>query len=551
MMISRKIPCDSVLMSLFVSPASLTAFQLLFQTLSYGYILFVGSNYISDGSELLLLVPSLSGIVGSVVLPVLGAIPDGMMIIFSCLSADAETVSVGVGALAGSTVMLLTVPWFLAVLGGRVNLNNNKAVYSAADARAAGMDQWLPNRKLNPAHFFSWRETGVGVSSLVARNAKFMLTSFCLYITVQFPAVFFGIDSFAVRICAGFGSLMCTLVFCYYLKSQNKQSEKSDGVVEEMVTEKIFSAIRAGDISFRGAMDEFVRGPARRNDQEYFLLDDQVNVKRTIGDVLSHFFALFDLNKDGVISFDEFRSLMRELKDHITIEEMHSIFNEADSNNSGVLEFDEFVEMMTSYVRNQGRNRRGSALSDVSMKSNYHSEISSDEMPDVPEDLASLPPSEQQFRIKTRAAGMLFFGMALVTLFSDPAVEVVSEIGTRTGISAFYVSFVLAPLASNSSELIAAYNYAQKKTRKSMTVALSSLEGAAIMNNTFCLGIFLALVALKGIPWSYFPQVAGIAFVELVVGLFAIRKQTHRMIDALVILLMYPISLIIVYALQN
>ena len=32
---------------------------------------------ISDGSELLLLVPSLAGLVGSVVLPVLGAVPDG------------------------------------------------------------------------------------------------------------------------------------------------------------------------------------------------------------------------------------------------------------------------------------------------------------------------------------------------------------------------------------------------------------------------------------------------------------------------------------------
>jgi hypothetical protein len=43
----------------------------------YGYLLMYASNLISDGSELLLLVPSLSGLVGSVVLPVLGAVPDG------------------------------------------------------------------------------------------------------------------------------------------------------------------------------------------------------------------------------------------------------------------------------------------------------------------------------------------------------------------------------------------------------------------------------------------------------------------------------------------
>jgi len=37
-----------------------------------GYVLFVASNMISDGSELLLLVPSIAGLVGSCVLPVLG-----------------------------------------------------------------------------------------------------------------------------------------------------------------------------------------------------------------------------------------------------------------------------------------------------------------------------------------------------------------------------------------------------------------------------------------------------------------------------------------------
>lgn len=65
------------------------------------------------------------------------------------------------------------------------------------------------------------------------------------------------------------------------------------------------------------------------------------------------------------------------------------------------------------------------------------------------------------------------------------------------GIPPFYISFVLAPLASNGTELLAAYQFALKKTSKSVTVSLSQLEGAAIMNNTFCLGIFLFLIYLQ------------------------------------------------------
>lgn len=77
--------------------------QVLILFFGYGYILFLGSNMISDGSELLLLVPSLkgspksslsdtisTGIVGSIVLPVLGAVPDGAIILFSGLGDDAQ-----------------------------------------------------------------------------------------------------------------------------------------------------------------------------------------------------------------------------------------------------------------------------------------------------------------------------------------------------------------------------------------------------------------------------------------------------------------------------
>ena len=51
--------------------------QVLSLTFCYAYILFTASNMLSDGSELLLLVPSMAGIVGSNVLPILAAVPDG------------------------------------------------------------------------------------------------------------------------------------------------------------------------------------------------------------------------------------------------------------------------------------------------------------------------------------------------------------------------------------------------------------------------------------------------------------------------------------------
>jgi hypothetical protein len=55
--------------------------------------------------------------------PLHSAVPDGMIVLFSGMGPNAqEQLNVGVGALAGSTVMLITVPWLLSVYAGRVDI---------------------------------------------------------------------------------------------------------------------------------------------------------------------------------------------------------------------------------------------------------------------------------------------------------------------------------------------------------------------------------------------------------------------------------------------
>lgn len=117
-------------------------------------------------------------------------------------------------------------------------------------------------------------------------------------------------------------------------------------------------------------------------------------------------------------------------------------------------------------------------------------------------------------------------GTMLVLLFSDPMCDCLGALGERTGCPPFYISFVLAPLASNGTELLAAYNFALKKTQKSVTVSLSQLEGAAIMNNTFCLGIFLFLVYLQDLTWAYSAETIVILVIQLIMAFLA-RKPVQ------------------------
>jgi len=57
--------------------------QLITLIAGYVFILCKASGWVGEGSELLLLIPSVSGIVGSVVLPIAGQLPDAAVVLFS------------------------------------------------------------------------------------------------------------------------------------------------------------------------------------------------------------------------------------------------------------------------------------------------------------------------------------------------------------------------------------------------------------------------------------------------------------------------------------
>jgi len=191
-----------------------------------------------------------------------------------------------------------------------------------------------------------------------------------------------------------------------------------------------------------------------------------------------------------------------------------------------------------------------STLPDIEESPEGEEEAEEEEEEEMPEDLKVMSPDEQQAAIKRRSFWMMGVGSAVVLLISDPMVDVLSELGVRTGIPAFYIAFVVAPLASNATELIAAYNYSLKKTATSITVSLTTLEGAAVMNNTFVLGVFMMLIYAKGLVWEFFAETLAILLVQIAMIFFA-QKKVHTIQDAYCILALYPASLALVAILEG
>ncbi len=539
--------------SFFVPPSLCNDYQLFFLTAVYGYLLYLGSNLISDGSELLLLVPSIAGMVGSVVLPVLGAVPDSLMVLFSGLGDDVQQkMAVGVGALAGSTIMLLTIPWFLSILGGRVDINPQ-----------TGQPQYNRPRdsKLSSSNTCSLKLSGVYSSAQVRQNAVFMMGSAMLYMMVQVPALFFG--STNVSTFSLFGFISCLITFVYYIYLQYNVSGKDDSLVGELVTDARVEGIRAGSVSLLGAMQSLIdQDVSNRESLGKPLMQIPETLRKQFRATLAPFFQQYE-GENSTIGFDEFKTLMRDLgQGNLALSEMIVVFNTADIDASGAIEFEEFVQLMLTFIRDfdvlvdtnryyrKVNPRTTPLVSRVNTDELVNDEDNATDGEEMPPDLENLTPAQQQFRIKMRSACMMGLGTLLVLVFTDPAVDVMNEVAQRANINPFFISFLLAPLASNASELIASYNYSLKKTKRTMKISLTTLEGAACMNNTFCLSVFLGVMYFQGLSWNYTAETCAIVFVQLTVGVLAYKRHVFRLLDGLLILGLYPASLALVQGLQ-
>jgi Ca2+/Na+ antiporter len=209
--------------------------------------------------------------------------------------------------------------------------------------------------------------------------------------------------------------------------------------------------------------------------------------------ILHDAFVAYDKDKNGKLEQHEIRAFLKDFHENISDEEILDVKRRIDTDNDDSVSFNEFVTMayhliLSSHHRDENggaHDRRTSTTNSQVVDSVFNSNDDGEEEEEIPEEFTDLSPEEQQKAIKMRAFKMLSIGTIMVIYFSDPMVDVMQEIAVKAGISPFYVSFVLAPLASNASEVVASMFYAAKKTRKTMTVSLSALEGAACMNNTF------------------------------------------------------------------
>lgn len=583
------------------------------------FIVGFGSSLMSEGAELLVFIPTLSGVVGSIVVPVMGQFPDIFIIIYSCFGNDAQDqLAVGVGALAGSTVMLLSVAWFLSIYVGRVDIDPK-----------TGMASYKGNPKLSPDNQNFWTGTGVNLSKSTKNVVGWLVMTSLAYLIVLFPNIVYAADStraiaFEDKNFALAGFCICMALLIYYLCVQfiNANNEDTanqllrDELLRKSLRKKIVSLFAvmememeskdlttssprydsssfsgsdgergdshksrsrsggsAGSAGNRGEMpganddtiheiddpELFLQAAARNGEAERLITGDNSRVYHRLSLILRPFFDVYDTDRSGKMELRDVPSLFHDIGERPHKASIGIFEKLAGKDNQ--ISFAHFlegtIELLSQghkdvlmHLDNQDRIASLSHHSNDDFEHQHAELLMFDDAADVPADLQSLSTEEQQNALKWRAGILISFGLFLVVFFVAPLIDVMDEVGNRLGISDFYVSFFLSPIAGDLSTVIAAYKFALRKTPKFQTLSFAGLLGSATMNNLLTLGIFFILIYVQGLAWTYMIETSAIMLVELAVGLYAF-KETHTMLDALIILSFFPVSFVFIYTLMD
>ncbi|XP_058211122.1 sodium/calcium exchanger NCL-like [Rhododendron vialii] len=507
-------------------PCTTTVLGNLFLILAYGYLMYLGATYLSSGSEMLLEILG-PGIIGGLFLPILGALPDAMLILVSGLSGSTVTaqsqVSVGMGLLAGSTVMLLTVIWGTCVVVGKCDLQDSLAI--------DGKD----------TVGFSLTGSGVSTDIWTSYAARIMAVSVVPFLIVQLPQLMSSTSGrhLAVLI-ALVVSLLLLIAYCVYQVFQPSiQRRKLEYAKRKHVMSGVLRHLR------KHALGRLRRDDGKPNEE-----------------VIKMLFNSIDGSNDGYISATEMRAFIVGVQfDEVNLDQddaINKVMSDFDTSHDGRIDFLEFVNGISKWLgeaKSSGVDSHDAGPDTIKYLDHFHLQTKREH--DRLGDQSLMDQSNEMVEgfekpkwTSIKAALLLLLGTLIAAAFADPLVDAVDNFSDATSIPSFFISFIVLPLATNSSESVSAIIFASRKRRRSASLTFSELYGAATMNNLLCLAVFLALVYVRDLTWDFSAEVLVIVVVCLVMGAFASFRTTFPLWTSFVAFLLYPFSLALVYVLD-
>ncbi|XP_038708614.1 sodium/calcium exchanger NCL-like isoform X1 [Tripterygium wilfordii] len=493
-------------------PCTSTVLGNIFLIVVYGYLMFLGAKLLSNGSEILLQILG-PGIIGGLVLPVLSSVPDATIILASGLSGikeDAQNqVSVGIGLLAGSTVMLLTVLWGSCLIVGKCDLDGSVA-----------MD-------LQDTRPFSLTGSGVSTDIWTSYAARIMVISIIPFLLVQLSQ-FLGTKS-QRRIGIMISLIVSiTLVLAYSLYQ----------VLQPWIQKRKIAYAKHKQV-VSGVLKEL-----KMHSLGKILMD---NGEPDV-DVIKKLFRALDRNSDGNLSTAELRALIVGIQFDETVMDIDNtveeLLKEFDKSRNSLVDEDEFVYGISGWLNEAKRSTLHGHDSNHRTQTKKQQGLLGDRSD---EDVGTF--GDRKTNI-TKAVLMLLLGTTVAAVFADPLVDAVDNFSTASSIPSFFVSFVILPFAS-SSEVVSTMIFASRKKLRTASLTYSEIYGSVTMSNILSLSVFLGLVYFRELDWNFSSEVVTILIVCIVMGMIASFRTTFPLWMCFLAFPIYPFSLLLVYVLNN
>ncbi|KAG5561809.1 hypothetical protein RHGRI_004751 [Rhododendron griersonianum] len=478
----------------------------LFLILAYEYLISLGNNYVSEGSELFFNMIG-PGIFGASLFHILGTIPMVVLMLASGLKASTTSVEeqaeMGMGFLAGSAVMLLTLVWGSCIAFGSTDFSKT---FSS------------DNQNQKP---FSLTDFGVSTDAETSYTARIMILSMVPFLILQLPEVLSSSAGTRVTVLV---SLLVTIVllfaYCFYQVFQPWiQNRRFEYLLHKYVDDKLL---------------------------RLFVTNGNPNIT-----FMKELFQDVDKNKNAYISPPELRVLLMgiqleeggEASGSNTKDFADKVMEAFDTSGDARIDEAEFVNGMVKYISDAVQSSKTDQEPSGFKFFGRHAKKDSSKSPQSG--------SGKSWLNYLKASFYLILGTAITALLGLPLMEAVADFATAANISSFAVSYVVIPLALNYRQALSTITSARKKTQKAISLTLSEIYGAVFMNNMMGLAMFLALVYIRNLSWDVSAEVLVVLVICTAMGIFTSVCTKFPIWTSFVAFLLYPISLLLLYVLTT
>ncbi|KAG8385479.1 hypothetical protein BUALT_Bualt03G0049600 [Buddleja alternifolia] len=492
-------------------PCSTNVWGLLFLIVVYEFLLSVGGRYVGTGSELFFEIIG-PGVFGASLFQFLGTIPQIVLVLVSSLSGTTEAAqqraTLGMGLVAGTTVMLLTLIWGTSVVLGSYDLSEANPTDTSG------------SRKSTPEGY------GIVTDVETSYTARIMLISLVPFLILLIAKAFNSSSGKrAIILIALIITFSLLIAFMFYQ------------IFRPWIQTRRFEYLMN-----KYAQDKLLRLLSRNG---------KPNIQK-----IHDLFNKIDKDKSASVSALELRVLLLGVKmdddDLSTDRDVENILASFDTSGDGRINQDEFIRGMTkliSDISDQTPNR-------MKIFGGSNSQSTSEAQQGLLGNSTGTSKSTRQRASNSwlnylRASFFVLVGTVMLCALAEPLIKTVVSFAEAANLSSFAVSYLAIPFAMNYGAAVQSIASSRQKTQKSISLTLSALYSGVYMNNIMGMIVFLAPVYARKLSADVFSEVLFVIGICILMTIFTSFRTSYARWMGYVVLLMYPVSLAIVYLLTD